>query len=337
MRGYLSRISGTALLAAMLAGCSGSSGIGFTPALAPDRALGNFNPGGNAAAQEIDSQIVPNSGVWRINLGGVALYQPGAGRAPMVASRVIYDSELDELWVTVNGQNIPLTSAGGATSHYVTAVCGNSGEPRCVDVEVDFFVNRRYAKAPKFEIDGGLPTGSHDGSSIGSVGFAHFGVRTAAGDMPSSGIATYDGNSRIAFTYTEPDGDIISTEDNGQLDITVDFGAAANQVDFRSFNGDLTSFGDHNLTGLATISGNSYSGALSGTITGTAFTPTPASTLNVTGTFSGTFYGPAADDPSGLSETAGVMEFSDNDSDGGTSAVGAGVGGFVANRTGFTP
>lgn len=330
-------LASTALVAALaLAACTGDTGppgqdgqdgqdgLGYVPMPTPDQALGEYDPLGTEEDQTLLATLGSESGVWEIPLDGQVQIDFGNGTPPVVADTVIYDANFDELWLVVDGVETPLT----LTEPYESHGC-NPGVPEpCVYTWVA--IGGDYAELVETEIN--------HGPAVDAEGFAHYGVKTAAADMPHDGTATYVGSSRLIAGYTRPDGTSGYTSQTGAVTISVDFGAVSDQVDFSSTNGDLLTADDHDLSGLATIDGNSYTGTLSGTITGT--TATDADTLDVTGTYSGTFYGPAVND-SLASETAGVFAASDTEPDlvdlEATTAVGDAVGGFLADAEEFVP
>ena len=309
-------------------GVDGQDGLGYVPMPTPDQALGEYDPLGEPADQTVVAKLGSESGVWEIPLDGQVQIDFGNGTPPVVADTVIYDANFDELWLVIDGVETPLTPWEGYTSHGC-----NPGVPEpCVYEWVE--ITGDYAELAKIEIN--------HGPAVDTEGFAHYGVKTAAIDMPVVGTAAYAGTSRLIAGYTRPDGTTGTTYQSGEVLISVDFGAVADQVEFSSTNGDLLTADDHELSGLATIAGNSYSGTLAGTVTGD--TADPTDTLDVTGTYSGTFYGPAPDAYNGedlIGETAGVFEASDTDPDilevDPTTAVGDVVGGFLADQESYTP
>lgn len=315
-------------------GVDGNDGLGYVPMPTPDQALGEYAPLGDPADQTVDAKLGSRSGVWEIPLDGQVQIDFGNGTPPVVADTVVYDANFDELWLVVDGTEIPLTQGEG----YESLACNSAGVPQpCVYYWVQ--IGGDYAELAGVWIE--------HGPAVGTQGYAHYGVKTAAADMPAVGTASYAGLSRLYAELVRPDGTIWHTWQTGDVTIEVDFGATVDQVAFSSTRGDLSLQYEHELSGLATIDGNSYSGTLSGTIIGVAVDD--ANTLVVDGTYSGTFYGPAADtyDPEALEpligETAGIFEASDTEPDlagdplVATSAVGEVIGGFVAAQDSYTP
>lgn len=306
-------------------GSAGNDGLGYTPTPISNIALGTYDAAGALIPQKLRQQIVDSSGVWEITLDHQVQINRADGGLPVVASRVIYDSDHNDLWITVDGVDIPLNLG---QSNTVSSLFGTSSSLSCnvngvVTPCVQNLVVRTGSYVELHRID------VTDNPAIDTDGYVVFGVKTAIADMPTTGTANYAGGSTASVVYTDALGNERSSFQQGVVTMGVDFGGATDNVTFSSIDATVTN--GHTLTGLATIDGNSYSGTMSGTIVGNI--ADAANTLNVDGTLEGTFYGPAYTNtgPTAFtSETAGVFSVSDTDTDGGTGATGTASGGFLA-------
>lgn len=314
-------------------GPAGTSPLGFNTAPQADQDLGEYDsgadpadPADDPADQEFDKQLADSTGVWRVTLDHVLQFNRGTGEPPVIATSVLYDTDHDVLWLTIDGVDFAFEDDG--TGDLVSIGCLAGAAQPCITITESNLPALLYAAIAHVDVQ--------FGPAIDSNAAIVVGVKTAIADMPVTGTATYLGDSHLFVSYTRPDGTSGSTEQDGTVVMDVDFDPNATiQVDWSSTLGDPTTTPDnHGLSATATIDGNSYGGVLNGTISGT--TATQDDTLLVTGELEGSFYGPAADDGTFSSETAGLFSFEDTstDSDGDTvdDAVGGGGGEFGAGQ-----
>lgn len=327
-----------AILASLLlalAGCSGddgaagNDGLGFVPTPAADQILGEYDPA-STSDQTVDGQLVDNSGVWQIDLDHALQFDFGGGTAPVIVNSILYDSDHDVVWITVDGVDI-------AIEKDESLGCLNGSAQVCVRTK-DSTLNALIDYAEIATVD------LQFGPAIDSQATVVSGVKTSLAEMPTSGTAIYSGSSQFTASYTRPDGSPGSTTQTGVVTINVDFDPLAPiGVDWESAKDSIAfAANSHLLNSTTAVDGNSYSGVLSGAVVGEFFDPND--TLDVTGTVEGSFYGPAADTTGlgSLSETAGLFTFSDNEPDLDpitgfpTSPVGGtdGAGEFVAGQDG---
>lgn len=307
-------------------GPAGNDGLGYVPVPDPDMMLADYDPEGEGD-QSIGGQIAAGSTVWEFPLDGQVQLDLGDGTPPVVGSAIRYDADHDELWIEVDGEWVALTEADGFN---ISFGCLPGVPLACVE-EV------QIAGGPYAELIWG---GIFHGPATSSVGYAHFGVKTAAADMPATGTASYSGDSEYAV------------EVDGEFDDYV-VGAPTIDVDFET--GDVaysdTATGDTSeltITGEATIDGNSYAGSATGDYDPDGVAENGDELVFSSGDLSGMFYGPPADTYNGedvIGETAGVLSAADSDAtdadlggDGlGDSSTGSVVGGFWAGQTSYTP
>lgn len=318
MRRYFRYGAGTLaiVLAIGLTACDGNGGseaISTLPEV--DRALGNFDPADPAASQTLVAQLATGSGVWEIALDGAVQVDLG-GATPAIADALRYDANQDELWIQVDANWYLLPDAFDAGDSQSTG-CPSGSSALCVEYLA--IQTGEYAELSWF----GLVDPATDSNT-----YVHFGVKTAAADMPTDGLATYEGESEYRPAVDGSfDGFVFGTPE-----ITVVFDSGGGNLTYADV---ATDGADRLLTvgGDATFTGNSYTGSISGLYDPDTGTVDNELVLD-SGTFSGTFYGPAADSAL-LSETAGVVSMSDTD--GATSSTGTVIGGFWASQQTFTP
>lgn len=300
MQGYYIQPIAALIGALMLSGCLGGGGGGGAILPTADNVLPAESP--DAPTNGIEDYLTPGSGTWRVDLDGVVA-ATAFGSASLTAA-LVYDPDLDEWILNIDGANFVAENIGGG---YLSSGC---------------FTGNSCAIFAAFDND---PLSSQYGT-FAYIGYAtttklaeyftHYGLKTQALNMPSSGTGTYAGEFAglvntsfgIGYDYLE-----------GSADFTANFSAGS--ITFASTGiGTEVAGSSYSLNGTASISGNSYSGTVSGSYTdgvGTATFSASGSTL------SGAFYGPAAD------ETAGVLYYSDSLSEL--------AGGYWSGQTGFTP
>lgn len=313
----------------------------------PDQDLGEYDSDpANTGDQTFGAQLAGSTGVWRITLDHVLQFDRGTGEPPVIVDSVLYDTDHSVLWLTIDGVDIALEDTGPDTGEQESFGCLVGVAEPCVRITgTTFFPSDAppallYANISQIYVD--------FGPAMDSTTTIVVGVKTAIADMPMTGSATYLGYSYLAGPYTDANGLEGTISQIGSVTMNVDFGLTEDQVDWESVKGDVvTDSESHLLNSLATIEGNSYSGDLSGTITGTPaeLDPLTDHTLVVGGTLEGSFYGPAADTSVSTSdsESAGLFSWADTaptDADlggdgSGDSAVGGGGGEFVTGQGGL--
>lgn len=305
----------TALVAGLaLAACEGDTGpqgpagLGYVPVPAPDQTLGEYDPLGDPVDQMIGNQLADSTGVWELQLDGAVQLDLGDGAPPVFGDAVRWDSDHNELWINVDGEWVALTEG-------MSIGCLPGVPQACVEIG---FGGGDYAELAFVWIGHGPETDTY--------GVAHYGVKTAAADMPTTGTATYSGEFEGIVSYTSNATDGLDFL-NGSADLAVDF--VTGDVAFASSGGGAS--GPYALTGAATIDGNSYSGTVSGTYDDLLSLPNiPTATFVTTeSSLTGSFYGPVVTGLSGDGpiETAGVVEANSDPADLFPATL---IGGFVS-------
>ncbi len=321
----------------------------FDKAPKPDQDLGEYDSDpANTGDQTFSGQLAGSTGVWRITLDHALQFDRGTGEPPVIVDRVLYDTDHQVIWLTIDGVDMPLEDVSVGEQESFGCLVGVA-EP-CVKLTGTTFFP---ADAPPALLYANITQVDLDfGPAMDSSATIVVGVKTAIADMPVTGTATYIGASYFSGPYTDANGDPRTVDQIGTVNIDVTFDAATDQVKWSSQKTvdplDLT-FDEHLLSASATIDGNSYSGDLSGTITGANLggDVLAEQTLVVGGTLEGSFYGPAPDTSNlaGDNETAGLFTWADADptdadldGDGsGDSAVGGGGGEFVGGQGDLPP
>jgi hypothetical protein len=199
---------------------------------------------------------------------------------------IVYDTQSDMWTVTIDGVQYVLSVAGDV---YASADC-SGGPGTCVELS-SFDKNAstsQYGTFGAIHVD--------DGTDV-SVAQIFYGLKTPVADMPT-GTATYNGNFQGQIVLL--DGTTYDAASTATLN--ANFGAPSPSISLSStgsvMNSSSVTVGQYSVSGVASISGNSYSGTATGT-----FTPTVGTAIDFdsSGTMAGAFYGPAAD------ETAGAL------------------------------
>jgi hypothetical protein len=137
------------------------------------------------------------------------------------------------------------------------------------------------------------------GTSDGSVSVGSFGSRTEAGNVPTSGTATYQGTS-VGMVVTTDGRAVVAESQIGMT--TSDFSninVASTNTYVRELDGGSAWRGQHlDFVGSGTIDGNEFSANINGV---TTFSATSTGTLN------GAFYGDNAEEIGGTFEMNGAI------------------------------
>lgn len=284
-----------------LAGCSTGSGDVAVQDLPPaDNTLPGEVPTGTTDGIE---DYLGSGGTWRINLDG-QVATTAFGTAVM-ADALVYDAGRDRWIINVSQTNLQLDNVGAGV--YATPP---GCDPKCAQMQI-------YDDDPTASQYGTFAYVLYFTPTTLVEYFTYYGLKTQVADMPAGGTGTYAGtflglvNSDVGFDYIE-----------GSADVTANFGTGL--VTFDSVDTGLDPNYSYSLTGTAQITGNTYSGTVSGSYTtglGTATFDAAGSSL------SGAFYGPSQTDLTG--ETAGAVYTS--------GPQGELAGGFWAGQTGYAP
>lgn len=310
--------------ATALAGCNGGGGDGGfggeSLPTADNTVPGLYDalgPGG------VDDYFASVAGTWLVNLDG-QVNTTITGTA-VLADAMIYDSALDQWTVNIDGTNFVLTDPTNI-DFYGSDGCSTN----CVFLEI-FDDDPAVGQWGTFGYANNINVTNLANLRL-PLFFTHYGLKTV--NMPPAGAsATYNNNNAGAFQ-----GEVVreigpgSFEIDGitgSVDITANFTAGGGTVTFNSSGTGAANANppSYNLTGTATISGNTYAGTVSGDYSLDGVNPT-VSFVTSGSTLSGAFYGP---NQTGGGETAGVVYASDS---AGTGEI---VGGFWAPQEGYSP
>lgn len=311
-------LAATALVAGLaLAACTGDTGpagqdgLGYVPVPAVDQALGEYDPLGDPVDQMIGNQLADSTGVWELQLDGAVQLDLGDGAPPVFGDAVRWDSDHNELWISVDGEWVALTPD-------ISIGCLPGVPQACIEIGIGGG-DGDYADLAFTWIGHGPATDTY--------AVAHYGVKTAAADMPTTGAATYAGafEGVVSYTSDTTDGlDFVS----GSADLAVEFGTGTGSLTFDSSGAGAD--GPYSLTGTATIDGNSYSGTVEGDYDDGSSSQFPTATFVATeSSLSGSFYGPVETGLSGDGplETAGVVDANTDPLDPYPATL---IGGFVS-------
>ncbi|MDH5557043.1 MAG: transferrin-binding protein-like solute binding protein [Alphaproteobacteria bacterium] len=293
-----------------LAGCGGGGGAAFDPFPATDNVLPAEHPGAGAPMQTLADHAAAG-GTWRVNLDG----QAGVSTAGDMTlyDALTYDADLDVWGIYVNGEMIALSFVSGSTNTY-EATCS-------------FLTNCQIWLVPDR-----VATGTTDYGAFGFVyvngvwpsvaaEYFHYGLKTPVSAMPVGGTASYSGEWEANFAFL---GD--PQEYRGTATVEATFAPDGGTV---AVSVGMASPFPFDLSGSATISGNSYAGTMTGTmvdIDGNSYTFAAAAGNTV----SGAFYGPDQTGTSG--ETAGVFHVATDPADANQMEI---AGGFWAQQTSY--
>ena len=259
----------------------------------------------------------PGTGTWQIDIDdSVKLEFAGLVTVP---TSLTYDSDENQWLINLDGTNFVLDEL------LSTAIFGDLGEgdctdgvPECIELTVD---------ALKYAI---LWTGSYNDADLEVADFFFTsGLATPAAGVPTTGTAVY-GTAVTAAYSVELDGADAGDFSATTADLTVNFGTGA-----VTFTQPTITVGTAELTlaGTATVTGNSYTGSASGTFDPDNAGLTPPAGDGIifdTGTLSGTFYGPSADETAGVLFAEDTLIAADGD---GSILTGSVAGGFIADLT----
>jgi hypothetical protein len=261
--------------------CGGGGGSGPGPTIVPFV----IQPAGTTVTYPINSaSVATTNGV----VTGSRIDQPGAGGTFTVTtdgsgnvSAVQFNVATPTSNFTLTNNNINPTLGGlNLLANILYSVNTNPGS-------TGYFRSGGNGVSLSYSSYGGWA--SNDGGT-GLFGVFAFGSMTPPASMPVTGTATYSGSTiGIAASATN------SYAFNGTVQLQANFanstvGTTVSNLQFQdTVSNTVTS--QPNLTGSATITGNQYSGTLSG---GTLI-----------GTSTGTFYGPAANETAGVWRAAG--------------------------------
>jgi len=337
------KITAALATALALAGCFGGSGggggSGGVPVTIDETVLSasagtlaepyilpaTFPSGTNGGIDDYRSR----GGVWQVSFNGMTAIRVSGPVTATLGSTAIYDTANDEWTITVDGADITMPVDGGIPTggRYVTpSTCSvNCGELSVLDSgisENDYgFLARAWYR----------PTGLFADSVYF---FAHFGMKTPLGDIPNSGTASFSYGSNSGFFvrayYDRGDGVMRPLNFIGDPALTATFSPSGGAVDLNLDTGVQSNGSWLTLAGSATITGNEYSG----TVTGEFYSgDEDAVTVQLApdgagSSYSGAFYGPS------MAETLGVVYAA---TEAGSATTGELVGQFQAKQTSYTP
>lgn len=296
-----------AALLLSLGACSGDDGAtGATGnVIGSSNSLPAEHPGNPAVT--IASIIEPGSGSWTMTLNDQALVD-FAGTST-VADTLVYDSDTDQWMVTINGTLVTLDETGGV---YQAGTCTIG--TNCTELD---------ATQLSYSVLGALFQFGDGVTEFDAYG--HTGLATPAANVPTLGTAVaYAGASAYSINYN----DTFFDDPLGTPTIAVNFVTGVVSYDETIAATDGATTGELIVSSTATIDGNSYTGSVTGSFDPNTAAATDDGIIFDTGTLSGTFYGPSAE------ETAGVLSAADTDAvaDANASvATGSIAGGFIAN------
>ena len=262
-------------VAGLLAGCDGTIDGGFIigdPDCPPERPDCPLRIAGDGET-EISGDAQGTAFVNDLNGGETILTEAGAP-APAVLRLVTEDGDFVGLIVEAGDASIVFDVGDGdvvATQDSALAFASADLER----VAVFELPSQRFA----YQTFGIWHSGAVSGG--GTIGAGSFGIKTAGGDVPRSGAATYDG---IAIGYAEIDGDVFLTDARVLATTSdfqqIDFGTSDTHVSFLDGTGRAAEQ-ELNIVGTLTVTGNGFSGPASTNATGID-----------SGTVSGHFFGP---------------------------------------------
>lgn len=277
------------LASLLLAGCAGGGG-----GASPDGSLANpwvLPAEYDAVAVKKIKDYVADGGYLQFNYDHLNVNTTGSPVS--FGGSLVYDTVNDTWTVAVNGVDYTLTDDGAF--NYASGTCGTEfcAELDMFDVQDAFtygvlagrFLGGAYGSF------GTLTTESTTGDV--DIAYLYTGMKTP--DMPTAGTANY--TAVFEGGSTAVNGSILDVA-TATMSMSADFGTG----DFVfSSAGDVVDGGGatvatYTLDSAATISGNTYSGTATGSLTVSSVTDS-----TYTGTIEGAFYGPSA------VETAGVI------------------------------
>ena len=229
-----------------------------------------------------------DGGYWQFVFDSTAVNYGGA--ASTFSPTAVYNT-VDDAWtITVNGVDSILPWAVAGYNNIST--CGSAD---CIWMSI-YDAGASVAQYGTF----GYLSVSNSTTTDTDLAFFYTGLKTPVGNLP--GTASYTG-------YFEGWATTVGTTVDNSASMTADFGAgtfifsSAGDID----DGIGGTWGSYTLdSSVVTISGNSYSGTMTGSLT-----PTDGVTDSTyTGTIEGAFYGPAAEQTAGavvVENSTGVM------------------------------
>lgn len=287
------RTSVTAITCVMLSSCGGGGsggGVNSTPPPAAFSSFANVQAGASTTVSGSTREgSVTIDGTGAILQSGVATPSEGTGSVTFSvnASRQITSLSISGAQSNVsfdanNSRADPLYLNGVAVG---TVAYNSTGSNQAVYADP-------YALGFNYQTFGVWGTGLVPGST-GKYGAISVGAKTGNSSVPTTGQATYRGYAGGIFT----DGSVYRYA----ADATFNVNFANRTVDFSTSNQTLSSVATNNTfsTQVGQISGTmSYSSGsptFSGNLTATGLTPS----RNLSGSGSGTFYGPSANELGG--------------------------------------
>lgn len=234
-------------------------------------------------------EYLSSGGTWKVNIDGQV--QTKSFGSVSLLDTMVYDSDLNEWTVNIDGSNFVLTD------EFLSGLYNSSGCPSLTGSCTLFYAYDEPTLKDQygtFAIVGYANTNDTNGAVV----VIHYGLKTS--DMPVNVTGTYTGvfGGSVYLAGDIPENDVIEPL-AGSVTIDADFSDAGASLTFNSSGIDDLTGNSYTLVGAADISGNTYQGTLTestytiGTTT-TVIDPTDS-------TLSGAFYGPAA------VETAGVV------------------------------
>ena len=284
-------ISCLSTFALTLSGCGGGGGGGTSTDIAPPvtppvRTTSTITANGisqDATYTASDTAVtsVTDKGVSKTGASAALTYYDDDGSIQKIVIKTPYSSVT---WDKTKGDTIDATDVAMVATDAAGAKIG-------------VVVNATHPKVDwKYQTFGLWETGLDTGS--GTVGAISVGAQTAASAIPTTGVATFIGIS----------GGIYLNEAGTKNYITAS--ALTAEVDFLGRTIDLSTTATEKLdsvTGLTTLDPSlNMQGTLSYTPTVNSFTGDVATTGGLTGTSTGQFYGPAAQELGGVFSLTGA-------------------------------
>lgn len=270
-----------------VSGCGGGGGGGVAGAglPTPDNVLSAEAQ--NGSTKGIEDYLVRGSGTWQVNLDG-QVRTIGYGTATL-ADALIYDPDLDQWTINIDGADFVLPY-DDFDQNYQTASC-------MIGDCTYFYPFDNDDNDPGTSQYGMLGYVFHQDTEKLVDFFGHVGLKTAPANMPG-GTGVYAGQFHGLVNYSEDT--VLGPFDylDGSADITANF--TGGTIAFASSGTGLGS-GTYELTGDATISGNTYQGTVTGWYHDGVSISLQLDADGAGSSLSGAFYGPDAD------ETAGVV------------------------------
>ncbi|MDH5557510.1 MAG: transferrin-binding protein-like solute binding protein [Alphaproteobacteria bacterium] len=215
-----------------------------------------------------------DGGYWQFIFDGATV--TASGTAATFGTTAVYDTVNDTWTITVDGVDQILTGP------MVYGNYGSCGPAPCMEMHI-FDAGSTVAQYGTF---GNVSASTTSGTN---QLFFHTGLNTPVANLPGSATYTgyFEGTSTAALGYTV-DNSVSMTADFGAGIFT--FSSAGTVIDY---TGTLANYTLDSTS--VTISGNSYNGAMTGSLTLVGGT----TDSTYTGSIEGAFYGPAAEQTAG--------------------------------------